>query len=180
MIIFCILNWKNSTKPLIKLGAGLTNNTYHLSIDKGMRAKQSYIQYYTWVTWLLYLCCFRAQAKPNRWKDRFGVFTVKRKTAECFSLEPHCSHKIKTRIIIPRIQNQNQNSLLVNWQTDSIIPGGDGGDKSLALTRDVNVDTKSSYILIVWGKGYLNRHLYQLRVSETPLSVDFYKAYSLG
>ena len=27
----------NSTKPLIKLGAGLTNNNYHLSIDKGMK-----------------------------------------------------------------------------------------------------------------------------------------------
>ena len=48
---------------------------------------------------------------------------------ECFSLEPHYSHKIKTRIIIPSIQNQNQNSLLVNWQTDSITPGGGwGGD----------------------------------------------------
>ena len=44
-----------------------------------------------------------------------------------FSLEPHCSHKIKTRIIIPSIQNQN--SLLVKWQTDSIIPGGGGGGK---------------------------------------------------
>ena len=42
---------------------------------------------------------------------------------QCFSLEPHCSHKIKTRIIIPI---QNQNSLLVKWQTDSIIPGGGG------------------------------------------------------
>ena len=27
----------NLTKPLIKLGAGLTNNNYHLSIDKGMK-----------------------------------------------------------------------------------------------------------------------------------------------
>ena len=27
----------NSTKPLIKLGAGLTNNNYHLSIDTGMK-----------------------------------------------------------------------------------------------------------------------------------------------
>ena len=44
---------------------------------------------------------------------------------QCFSLEPHCSHKIKTKIIIPSIQNQN--SLLVKWQTDSIIPGGGGG-----------------------------------------------------
>ena len=64
---------------------------------------------------------------------------------QCFSLEPHCSHKIdycltarqhtkailhrsshkiKTRIIIPSIQNQN--SFLVKWQTDFIIPGGDG------------------------------------------------------
>ena len=43
---------------------------------------------------------------------------------QCFSLEPHFSHKIKTKIIIPSIQNQN--SLLVKWQTDSIIPGGGG------------------------------------------------------
>ena len=43
---------------------------------------------------------------------------------QCFSLEPHCSHKIKTIIIIPSIQNQN--SLLVKWQPDSIIPGGGG------------------------------------------------------
>ena len=43
---------------------------------------------------------------------------------QCFSLGPHCSHKIKTKIIIPSIQNQN--SLLVKWQTDSIIPGGGG------------------------------------------------------
>ena len=42
-----------------------------------------------------------------------------------FFLEPRCSHKIKTRIIIPSIQNQN--SLLVKWQTDSILPGGGGG-----------------------------------------------------
>ena len=43
---------------------------------------------------------------------------------QCFSLEPHCSHKMKTKIIIPSIQNQK--SLLVKWQTDSIIPGGGG------------------------------------------------------
>ena len=35
-----------------------------------------------------------------------------------------CSHTIKTKIIIQSIQNQN--SLLVKWQTDSIIPGGGG------------------------------------------------------
>ena len=35
-----------------------------------------------------------------------------------------CLHKIKTGIIIPSIQNQN--SLLVKWQNDSIIPGGGG------------------------------------------------------
>ena len=43
---------------------------------------------------------------------------------QCFSLEPLCSPKIKTKIIIPSIQNQN--SLLVKWQTDSNIPGGGG------------------------------------------------------
>ena len=36
-----------------------------------------------------------------------------------------CSHKTKTRIKIPSIQNQN--SLLVNWQIESITPGGGGG-----------------------------------------------------
>ena len=41
-----------------------------------------------------------------------------------FSLELHFSHKIKTKIIIPSFQNQN--SLLVKWQPDSIIPGGGG------------------------------------------------------
>ena len=58
-------------------------------------------------------------------KIRFGVFTFTVSTTQ-FSLEPHCtcSHKIKTRIIIPSIQNQKR--LLVKWQTDSIIPGGGG------------------------------------------------------
>ena len=46
-----------------------------------------------------------------------------------FFLEPHCSHKIKTKIIIPSIQNQN--SLLVKWQTDSITPGGGGGGRGV-------------------------------------------------
>ena len=32
----CILKRMNSTKPLIKLGARLTNNNYHLFIDKDM------------------------------------------------------------------------------------------------------------------------------------------------
>ena len=38
-------------------------------------------------------------------KIRFGVFTFTVSTT-MFSLEPHCSHKIKTRIIIPSIENQ--------------------------------------------------------------------------
>ena len=33
----------NSTKTLIKLGAGLTNNNYHLSIDKGMKGPKKAI-----------------------------------------------------------------------------------------------------------------------------------------
>ena len=45
---------------------------------------------------------------------------------QCFSQEPHCSHKIKTRIIIHVPSIQNQNSLLVKWQTDSIVLGGGG------------------------------------------------------
>ena len=35
----------NSTKTLIKLGAGLTNNNYHLSIDKGMEGPNKAIYY---------------------------------------------------------------------------------------------------------------------------------------
>ena len=65
--------------------------------------------------------CFRLNQIGE--KIRFGVFTFT-VSPTVFSLEPHCCHKIKTRIIIPSIQNQN--SLLVIWQTDSIIPGGDG------------------------------------------------------
>ena len=57
---------------------------------------------------------------------------------QCFSLEPHCSHKIKTRIIIPSIQNQK--SLLVKWQTDSIVPGGGG-----RVDREVRRLVLSSY-----------------------------------
>ena len=52
---------------------------------------------------------------------RFGVLLLLFQQ-QCFSLEPHCIHKIKRRIIISSIQNQN--SILVKWQTDSIIPGG--------------------------------------------------------
>ena len=40
-----------------------------------------------------------------------------------------------------RFQNQNQNGLLVKCQTDNTTPGGwglTGGDKSQALTREVN------------------------------------------
>ena len=65
--------------------------------------------------------CFRLNQIGE--KIRFGVFTFTVSTT-VFSLEHHCSHKIKTKIIIPSIQNQN--SLLMKWQTDSIIPGGGG------------------------------------------------------
>ena len=58
------------------------------------------------------------------------------------------------------------NSLLVKRQIDNPSPGSvTGGNKSLALTREVNLDTLSSYSLeenrdsgrsfqslIVWGK----------------------------
>ena len=44
-------------------------------------------------------------------------------------------------------QNQNQNSLLVQRQNDNIAPGTlTGEDKSLALTREVSLDTQSSDI----------------------------------
>ena len=43
---------------------------------------------------------------------------------------------------------------------------------SLSLTREVKIDTKSSYIKISEGKSYLNSictELYELRVSEMSL-----------
>ena len=55
------------------------------------------------VTGLLFFDCFRLNQIGE--KIRFGVFTFTVSTT-VFSLEPHCSHKIKTRIIIPSIQNQ--------------------------------------------------------------------------
>ena len=50
-----------------------------------------------------------------------------------FSLIPHCSHKIKTTIIIPSIQNQN--SLLVKWQTNSIMEGVQEGEEISPLLK---------------------------------------------
>ena len=70
---------------------------------------------------MLFFDCFRLINQTDV-KIRFGVFTFTVSTTVFFLKEPHCSHKIKSRIIIPSIQNQN--SLLVKWQTDSIIPWG--------------------------------------------------------
>ena len=100
-------------------------------------------------------------------------------------------------ILLSYNMNQNQNSLLVKRQTDNTTPGGwgfTGGDLSRALTREVNLDTQSSdnsaediresgssfQSLIVWGKNCVNRHLYLLKVSEMPISVDSYNAYFWG
>ena len=47
------------------------------------------------------------------------------------------------------ITHQNQNSLLMKCQIDNTVPGGcclTGGDKSRAITREVNLDTQSSDI----------------------------------
>ena len=83
-----------------------------------------YFTLYTWQAFLLkrkFYYCFRLNQIGE--KIRFGKFTFTVSTT-VFSLEPRCSHKIKTKIIIPSIQNQN--SLLVKWETDSIVPGGGG------------------------------------------------------
>ena len=60
----------NSTKPLIKLGARLTNNNYmfHLSIDKGVKGPNKAI-FNTILDNLIALPVL-LQAKPNRRKDR--------------------------------------------------------------------------------------------------------------
>ena len=56
----------NSTKPLIKLGARLTNNNYmyHLSIDKGVKRPNKAI-FNTILDNLIALSVL-LQAKPNR------------------------------------------------------------------------------------------------------------------
>ena len=78
---------------------------------------------------------------------RFGLITFTVSTTVFFSQEPHCSHKRKTKIIIPSIQNQN--SLLVKWQTDSTIPGGGGGTVDTEVRRLVPSSHKRSECTIL-------------------------------
>ena len=91
-------------------------------------------------------------------------------------------------------QNQNQNSLLVKRQTDNTTPGGMGLDRrGLVLSshkrskfrhtqssdnsaEEIRESGSSFQSLIVWGKNCVNRHLYLLKVSEMPRSVDSYNA----
>ena len=92
--------------------------------------------------------------------------------------------KRKKKMIHPDL---NLNSLLVKRQIDNPSPGAvTGGNKSIALTREVNFDTLSSdsseeeirdsgrsfQSMIVWERSYTYRHLYWLRVSERPRSAD--------
>ena len=85
------------------------------------------------------------------------------------------------------MQDLNLNSLLVKRQIDNPSPGALTGEyQSLALTREVNLDTLSSdnseeeirgsgrsfQSLIVWGGGvrsYTKRHLYLQKVSERSI-----------
>ena len=77
----------NSTKPLIKLGARLTNNNYHLFIDKDMNGPNKAIYSILYpVTWLLFFDCFRLNQKGE--KIRFGVFTFTVSTTVFFSRTP--------------------------------------------------------------------------------------------
>ena len=81
----------NSTKPLIKLGARLTNNNYHLFTDKDMNGLNNAIYSILYLSYLIALffdCCRLNQIGE---KIRFGVFTFTVSTT-VFSLEPHCSH----------------------------------------------------------------------------------------
>ena len=68
----------NSTKPLIKLGARLTNNNYHLFIDKDMNGPNKAI----FNTIPESLDCFRLNQIGE--KIRFGVFTFTVSTTEFF------------------------------------------------------------------------------------------------
>ena len=100
---------------------------------------------------------------------------------QCFSLEPHCSQKIKNKNAcfveifrgidgrfpiestetfhgildqsvkyknyntVPSIQNQN--SLLVKWQTDSIIPGDGQGGKEIVPSSHKRSERRHKIIL---------------------------------
>ena len=92
----------NSTKPLINLGARLTNNNYHLFIDKDMNGPNKAIFNTIPSNLIALFYCFRLSQIGE--KIRFGVrYLLLLFQQQCFSIEPHCSHKIKTRITIPSI-----------------------------------------------------------------------------
>ena len=76
----------NSTKPLFKLGARLTNNNYHLFIDKDMngQTKLYSILYLSNLIALFY--CFRLNQIGE--KIRFGAFTFTVPTTVFFSRTP--------------------------------------------------------------------------------------------
>ena len=57
----------NSTKPLVKLGARLSNNNYHLSIDKGMNVPNKAIFNTIYLRNLIALfALLQGSGKPNR------------------------------------------------------------------------------------------------------------------
>ena len=79
----------NSTKPLIKLGVRLTNNNYHLFIDKDMNGPNKAIFNTIWSYLIALFNCFTA-FRLNQIGDkiRFGVFNFNVSTTVFFSRTP--------------------------------------------------------------------------------------------
>ena len=76
----------NSTKPLIKLGARLTNNNYHLFIDEYMNGPNKAIFNTIPSNLIALFYCFRLNQIGE--KIRFGVFTFTVSTTVFFSRTP--------------------------------------------------------------------------------------------
>ena len=77
----------NSTKTLIKLGVRLTNNNYHLIIDKDMNGPNKAIYSLLYLSNLIALFdCFRLNQIGE--KIGFGVFTITVSTTMFFSRTP--------------------------------------------------------------------------------------------
>ena len=76
----------NSTKPLIKLGARLTNNNYHLFIDKDMNGSNKGIFNTIPSNLISLFYCFRLNQIGE--KIRFGVLTFPVSTTVFFSRTP--------------------------------------------------------------------------------------------
>ena len=86
----------NSTKPLIKLGARLINNNYHLFIDKDMNGPNKAIFNTIPSNLIALFYCFIL----NQIVEKISIYFYCFNNGVFFS-RTHCSRKIKTRIIIP-------------------------------------------------------------------------------